>query len=94
MSIRSNGSVAGVGVRGLPSTAAERGAAQAVLDAIAASGLLTQPLPGNDWQRPAAGKSRLYLDRRSKMVEFDTANPPAALASVLDAIAAYRALTS
>lgn len=67
----------------------ERAAAQAVVDAITASGLLAADLPVLDWKNPEVGRTRLYLDRRSRFLEYDTANPPAVVQPILDAIAAY-----
>lgn len=85
-----DGAAGGVGVRIVYTSPAERVRAQAALDAIVASGLLTQPLPGNDWKRPAVGRSRLYLDKRARMIEFDTASPPPALQPIIDAMTAWR----
>ncbi len=45
--------------------------------------------PVNDWKRPEVGRTRLYLDRRSRFLEFDTGAPPAVARGVLDALAAY-----
>ena len=84
-----DGSSTGIGIRGFLNRPAERAAAQAVVDAIVASGLLTAELPPLDWKNPEVGRTRLYLDRRSRFLEFDTANPPAVARPILDALAAY-----
>lgn len=84
-----DGQSTGIGIRGFLNRPAERIAAQAVVDAIAASGLLTAELPPLDWKNPEIGRTRLYLDRRSRFLEFDTTNPPAVVRPVLDALAAY-----
>lgn len=84
-----DGKVSGMTLRGYSNRPSERAAAQAVLDAIAASGLLERELPTNDWQRPAVGRSRLYLDRRARFIEFDTANPPAVVQGILGALDRY-----
>ncbi len=84
-----NGKSTGIGIRAFLNRPAERAAAQAVVDAIVASGLLTAELPPLDWKNPEVGRTRLYLDRRSRFLEFDTANPPAVVRPVLDGLAAY-----
>ena len=84
-----NGQSTGIGIRAFLNRPDERLAAQAVLDAITASGLLAAELPPLDWKNPEAGRTRLYLDRRSRFLEFDTANPPAVARPILDALAAY-----
>ncbi len=85
-----DGKTAGINTRGFVANKNERAAAHAVLDAVIASGLLTQDLPTGDWRRPAIGRSRLYFDRRSRFVEFDTSRPPAVLQGILSAILLYR----
>jgi hypothetical protein len=84
-----DGKAAGISLRAFSSSVAERAASQAVADAIRASGLLTAPLPPLDWKNPEAGRTRLYLDRRSRFLEFDTANPPAFVQAILGALATY-----
>ncbi len=84
-----DGSSTGIHLRAFTADADERRAAQAVVDAIAASGLLTAELPPLDWKNPEVGRTRLYLDRRSRFLEFDTATPPAIVRPVLDALASY-----
>lgn len=84
-----DGQSTGIGIRAFLNRPNERVAAQAVVDAIVASGLLTAELPPLDWKNPEVGRSRLYLDRRSRFLEFDTANPPAVARPILDALAAY-----
>jgi len=83
------GSSTGIQMRAYLNRPAERAASQGVLDAIRASGLLTAELPPNDFTRPAVGRTRLYLDKRAKHLEFDMANPPAIVRPILDALAAY-----
>lgn len=87
-----NGVPTATAVTPLRVEAAERVAAQAVLDAITASGLLEAELPPKDRTNPAAGRSRLYLDRRSRFLEFDTAAPPAIVQPVLQALAGYESV--
>lgn len=84
-----DGSAAGISMHAFLALPAERKAAQAVLDAIVASGLLQADLPPLDWKNPAAGRTRLYLDRRAHFLEFETGKPPAVVQPVLDALAAY-----
>lgn len=84
-----DGASTGMHIRAFVSRPAERAAAQGVVDAIAASGLLTASLPPLDWKNPDVGRTRLYLDRRSRFLEFDTGNPPAIARPILDALAAY-----
>jgi hypothetical protein len=84
-----DGHSTGIGIRAFLNRPNERAAAQAVVDAIVASGLLTAELPPLDWKNPEVGRTRLYLDRRSRFLEFDTANPPAIARPILDALAAY-----
>jgi hypothetical protein len=67
----------------------ERAAAQAVHDAIAASGLLSLATSDGWKGRPMFGHTRIYFDRRSAFVDFDTAHPTPAIQSVLDAISAW-----
>jgi hypothetical protein len=87
-----DGRQAGIALRAFVNRDAERVAAQAVYDAIAASGLLTAQLPANDRQRPEVGHTRLYLDRRNRFLEFETAQPPAIVQPVLQALASYEAI--
>lgn len=70
--------------------AAERVAAAALHDAIIGSGFLQLPLRENDWQLPELGRTRIYVDRRSRFLEFDAAAPPPVALAVLDAIRGYR----
>ncbi|MCW2921407.1 MAG: hypothetical protein JWL76_1281 [Thermoleophilia bacterium] len=84
-----DGQSTGIGISAFLNRPNERVAAQAVLDAIVASGLLTATLPPLDWKNPEVGRTRLYLDRRSRFLEFDTAAPPAVALPILDALAAY-----
>jgi hypothetical protein len=67
----------------------ERAAAQGVHDAIAASGLLALATSDGWIGKPTYGHTRIYFDRRSSFVEFETAHPTPAIQSVLDAIAAW-----
>lgn len=69
---------------------AERAAAAALHDAIVGSGLLELPLRENDWKLPELGRTRIYVDRRSRFLEFDAAAPPPVAQAVLDAMRAYR----
>lgn len=85
-----DGRPTGIGLRMFPAHPGERASAQAVFDAITASGLLSQDLPGHDRTRPAAGKSRLYFERRTRMFEFDTASPPTQIQPILAAIRAWQ----
>jgi hypothetical protein len=87
-----DGASTGIAIRAFLNRPDERAAAQAVVDAITASGLLTAELPPLDWKNPEVGRTRLYLDRRSRFLEFDTANPPAVVQPVLDALAAYEVI--
>jgi hypothetical protein len=84
-----DGRAAGISLRAFSSSVAERAASQAVADAIRASGLLTAQLPPLDWRNPEPGRTRLYLDRRSRFLEFDTANPPAVVQGILGALTTY-----
>lgn len=84
-----DGQSVGIGLRAFVQDATERQAAQAVLDAIVGSGLLQADLPKLDWKTPEVGRTRLYLDRRSRFLEFETAAPPAVAAPILQALAAY-----
>lgn len=81
-----------MGVRQISGNATERAAAQAVQDAVRASGLLALAVPAPGIGRPAPGYTRIYLDRRSSMVEFPISAPPAPAQAVLDAVAAYTRL--
>lgn len=89
-----DGTSTGIGIRAYLKTDAERAAAGALLDAIRGSGLLELELPANDWQRPAVGRTRIYVDRRARFLEFDTAAPPPVAQAVLDALAAYRRIAA
>lgn len=73
-------------------TSAEATARHALADAIEGSGLLTMLTPTDDGSKPAPGLTRIFLDRRSRVIEFETAHAPAAAQAVLDALAAYRAI--
>ncbi|MCW2960065.1 MAG: hypothetical protein JWM90_452 [Thermoleophilia bacterium] len=87
-----NGSLAGMHIRAYPTNAAERAAAQALDDAITGSGLLTQLTPSPNIGAPAIGFTRIFLDRRSKFIEFETDKAPAAAQAVLAALEVYRAI--
>ncbi|MCW2955874.1 MAG: hypothetical protein JWO69_743 [Thermoleophilia bacterium] len=82
----------GAHVRAYSPDASERVAAQALADAIQGSGLLTQLVASTDRTRPAQGFTRIFVDRRSRVLEFETSRPPAAAQAVLDALEAYRAI--
>lgn len=84
-----DGRITGMRLRAFVNRPEERMAAQALHDAITASGLLEMELPANDWKHPSVGRTRLYVDRRSRFLEFDTAAPPAIVQGVLGALAAY-----
>ena len=84
-----DGRSAGITLRAFTRDVAERQAAQAVLDAITASGLLQADLPPLDWKNPETGRTRLYLDRRAHFLEFDTDAPPAVAQPILQALASY-----
>jgi hypothetical protein len=85
-----DGRASGIQLRAYLNRPAERAAAQSVEDAIRASGLLDTNLPPLDWKHPAAGRTRLYLDRRSHFLEYETGKPPAVAQPVLDALEAYQ----
>jgi hypothetical protein len=89
-----DGKATGIGIRSYLKSDAERAAAGALLDAIHGSGLLELELPANDWQRPAVGRTRIYVDRRARFLEFDTAAPPPVAQAVLDALAAYQRIAA
>ncbi|MCW2955875.1 MAG: hypothetical protein JWO69_744 [Thermoleophilia bacterium] len=69
----------------------ERAAAQALADAIEGSGLVALLRPTTDNGTPAAGRTRIYVDRRAQFIEFATGDAPAAAQAVLEALTAYRA---
>lgn len=84
-----DGGTTGLFVRPFAATSAERAAAQAVRDAVLASGLLVAELPHLSPRHPDVGRTRLHLDSRRRVLEFDTANPPAVVRPILDAIRAW-----
>jgi hypothetical protein len=72
---------------------AERDAAAALSDAIDGSGLIALLRPTtDDAGTPAAGRTRIYVDRRAQFIEFENGAVPAPAQAVLDALDAYRAL--
>ena len=79
----------GTGIRWIQDSEQERAAAQAVHDAIHASGLLIAARASEHRMAPAHGMTRLYFDRRSSYVEFAIAQPPAAAQGILAALAGY-----
>ncbi|MBC7459865.1 MAG: hypothetical protein H7287_00745 [Thermoleophilia bacterium] len=72
----------------------EAAARHALADAIDGSGLLTQLQPTTAKGRPDAGLTRIYLDRRSRFIEFANGAAPPAAQAVLDALEAYRLVAS
>ncbi|MCW2928107.1 MAG: hypothetical protein JWM86_2075 [Thermoleophilia bacterium] len=79
-------------IRHIQGSDAERAAAQAVRDAIHASGLLAEARPSDRIGRPDVGLTRIYLDRHSSYVEFANDHPTPAAQAVLDAVAAWAKL--
>ncbi|MCW2974593.1 MAG: hypothetical protein JWN72_2866 [Thermoleophilia bacterium] len=72
----------------------EAAARHALADAIEGSGLLAQLQPTTTKGRAEAGLTRIYLDRRSRFIEFSNTAVPAAAQAVLDALEAYRLVAS
>ena len=72
----------------------EAAARHALAAAIEGSGLLAQLQPATSIGRPEAGLTRIYLDRRSRFIEFANTSVPAAAQAVLDALEAYRLIAS
>lgn len=84
-----NGKVTSISARSFQATERERAAAATVNDAINGSGLLNLEFRPNDHARTPIGHTRIFLDNRSRFVEFPTDQLPAAAAQVVDAATLY-----
>ncbi len=89
-----NGRATGISLRAFERRTHERAAASALFDAVRASGLLEKMTSPASRERVGIGRTQIFINNRSRGIEFDSEKAPVEAQAALDAYAAYEKLAS